>query len=114
MRKLRPGHILTVRNGVLKEERFWNIATGPLAETSKSRSFEETKATLFQTLEEAVCSQMIADVPLGAFLSGGIDSSIIVGLLWAHVSIAAGFGYAAVLTLAGALFLLLVPTRNLR
>jgi asparagine synthase (glutamine-hydrolysing) len=81
VRKLRPGHILTVRNGVLKEERFWNIATGPLAETSKSRCFEETKATLFQTLEEAVRSQMIADVPLGAFLSGGIDSSIIVGLM---------------------------------
>ncbi len=36
VRKLRPGHILTVRNGVLKEERFWNIATGPLAETSRS------------------------------------------------------------------------------
>ena len=81
VRKLRPGHILMVRNGVLKEERFWNIATGPLAETSKSRSFEETKATLFQTLEEAVRSQMVADVPLGAFLSGGIDSSIIVGLM---------------------------------
>jgi asparagine synthase (glutamine-hydrolysing) len=86
VRKLRPGHILTVRNGVLKEERFWNIATGPLAETSKSRSFEETKATLFQTLEEAVCSQMIADVPLGAFLSGGIDSSIIVGLMARNTS----------------------------
>jgi hypothetical protein len=34
--------------------------------------------------------------------------------LWAHVSIAAGFGYAAVLTLAGAFFLLLVPTRDPR
>jgi MFS family permease len=45
---------------------------------------------------------------------GDLLSSIIVGELWAHVSIAAGFGYAAVLTLAGAAFLLLVPTRDLR
>ena len=45
---------------------------------------------------------------------GDLLSSVIVGLLWARVSIAAGFGYAAVLTLLGALFLLLVPTRRLR
>jgi MFS family permease len=45
---------------------------------------------------------------------GDLLSSVIVGLLWARVSIAAGFGYAAVLTLLGAFFLLLVPTRRLR
>jgi MFS family permease len=45
---------------------------------------------------------------------GDLLSSVIVGLLWAHVSIAAGFSYAAVLTLAGAFFLLLVPTRPAR
>jgi MFS family permease len=44
---------------------------------------------------------------------GDLVSSVIVGLLWAHVSIAAGFGYAAVLTLAGAFLLLLVPSRSL-
>jgi dipeptide/tripeptide permease len=43
---------------------------------------------------------------------GDLLSSVIVGLLWARVSIAAGFGYAAVLTLLGAFFLLLVPTRQ--
>ena len=42
---------------------------------------------------------------------GDLLSSIIVGMLWAHVSIAAGFGYAAALSLAGAFLLLLVPTR---
>jgi MFS family permease len=45
---------------------------------------------------------------------GDLLSSIVVGMLWAHVSIAAGFGYAAALTLAGAFFLLLVPTRPAR
>ena len=45
---------------------------------------------------------------------GDLLSSIIVGLLWAHVSFAAGFGYGAALALAGAFFLLLIPTRDLR
>jgi MFS family permease len=45
---------------------------------------------------------------------GDLLSSVVVGLLWAHVSIAAGFAYAAVLTLAGAFMLLLVPARGVR
>jgi MFS family permease len=45
---------------------------------------------------------------------GDLLSSVVVGLLWAHVSIAAGFGYAAILTLAGAFLLLLVPVRGRR
>jgi asparagine synthase (glutamine-hydrolysing) len=79
--KLRPGHLLTVHNGVLKEERFWDVASTKTASASHHGDFEQTKTALFGALEEAVCSQMIADVPLGAFLSGGIDSSVIVGLM---------------------------------
>jgi MFS family permease len=45
---------------------------------------------------------------------GDLVSSVVVGLLWVHVSVAAGFGYAAVLTLAGAVLLVLVPTRERR
>jgi len=88
IRKLRPGNILTVRDGVLKEEEFWDVASGMPADavTAYHGDFEETKATLFRTLEEAVCSQMVADVPLGAFLSGGIDSSVIVGLMARNAS----------------------------
>ena len=81
IRKLRPGHILTVCDGALREERFWDIASGEHSAATDAQNFEETKAILFSTLEEAVRGQMIADVPLGAFLSGGIDSSIIVGLM---------------------------------
>jgi MFS family permease len=43
---------------------------------------------------------------------GDLLSSVIVGQLWAHVSIAAGFGYGAVFTLLGAFFLLLIPTQG--
>jgi asparagine synthase (glutamine-hydrolysing) len=86
IRKLRPGHILTVHDGVLKEERFWDITPGVPADAPVQHDFEETKATLFRALEEAVRSQMVADVPLGAFLSGGIDSSVIVGLMARNAS----------------------------
>ncbi|TRZ75012.1 MAG: asparagine synthase (glutamine-hydrolyzing) [Bacteroidetes bacterium] len=89
IRKLRPGHILTLCDGVLKEEMFWDIAPSgimPPADAPETRDFGETKATLFRTLEEAVRSQMVADVPLGAFLSGGIDSSVIVGLMARNAS----------------------------
>ena len=81
VRKLRPGHILTIHNGVLKEVKFWDIPPVSPADGPDPHDFEGVKATLFRTLEKAVRSQMVADVPLGAFLSGGIDSSVIVGLM---------------------------------
>lgn len=81
IRKLRPGHVLTLRGGVLSEERFWDVEEGPREALSGPDNYEDAKASLFHTLEDAVCSQMIADVPLGAFLSGGIDSSIVVALM---------------------------------
>jgi asparagine synthase (glutamine-hydrolysing) len=89
IRKLSPGHILTICNGMLKEERFWDVASSgmmPAAGAPYGSDFENTKALLFSSLEEAVRSQMVADVPLGAFLSGGIDSSVIVGLMARNAS----------------------------
>jgi asparagine synthase (glutamine-hydrolysing) len=86
VRKLRPGHILTVHDGALKEAKFWDVASATTASDSPPGDFEKTKACLFRALEEAVRSQMISDVPLGAFLSGGIDSSVIVGLMARNAS----------------------------
>jgi asparagine synthase (glutamine-hydrolysing) len=86
IRKLRPGYVLAVCDGVLREEEFWDIAHAVPADAPDTRDFEETKAALFRTLEDAVRSQMVADVPLGAFLSGGIDSSVIVGLMARNAS----------------------------
>jgi asparagine synthase (glutamine-hydrolysing) len=86
IRKLRPGHILSVSKHTCQEEMFWDISPGMPTATSDQVNIEESKALLFRTLEDAVCSQMVADVPLGAFLSGGIDSSVIVGLMARNTS----------------------------
>ena len=80
IRKLNPGHILVFQNRDVREDAYWNIELNPRANRTEM-DFDACKQELFKTLEEAVCMQMIADVPLGAFLSGGIDSSIIVGLM---------------------------------
>ena len=86
VRKLRPGHLLTISSAALRVEKFWDVASTTTASASLPGDLEQTKAALFRTLEAAVKSQMIADVPLGAFLSGGIDSSVIVGLMARNAS----------------------------
>ena len=78
VRKLPPAHRLTVGAGeTLQIERYWDVTFIPNQEGDE----QEWSERLQQILTTAVRRQMIADVPLGAFLSGGIDSSIIVGLM---------------------------------
>jgi len=79
IKKLRPGHILTFSNGKIEEKEYWNIDNR--RDGTVQKDFVTQKDELFKLLEDAVRMRMIADVPLGAFLSGGIDSSIIVGLM---------------------------------
>jgi len=85
MKKLLPGTFLLAEEGGIRIETYWDLpeAAGPgESPAGKGRpSFEEGKARLRKLLERAVKKRLIADVPLGAFLSGGIDSSIIVGLM---------------------------------
>lgn len=75
---LPPGHTLLWENGRLDTEQYWNLAQSapPEAGASKTQIYEEVQHWLL----EAVKSQLIADVPLGVFLSGGIDSSAIAAL----------------------------------
>lgn len=77
VQKLPPAHRLIWQDGRLSLERYWDLAfepkwTGPPA---------ETKERLRQVVTEAVRIRLLADVPLGAHLSGGIDSTLIVGLM---------------------------------
>ena len=84
IKKLEPGHYLILEQGELKEKKYWDVAQ-PAISSSLPTEFADQekifKKRLYECLNDAVCKQLIADVPLGAFLSGGIDSSIIVALM---------------------------------
>ena len=75
--KLPPGHYLTWRDGRVDVRQYWRIA----ADEPFTGSEEDAVAALGEVLQDAVGSHMISDVPLGAFLSGGVDSSAVVGLM---------------------------------
>lgn len=74
IKKLKGGHLLRVKaNGEIHESRYWDVwdHTQPLVGVSE----EEVSRQLLETLNEAVRLRKVADVPIGIFLSGGIDSS---------------------------------------
>jgi asparagine synthase (glutamine-hydrolysing) len=75
--KLPPAHYAVWQEGSLSVEPYW----APDWNLVRDRPVEEDIEELRATLEDAVREQMISDVPLGAFLSGGIDSTIIAGLM---------------------------------
>lgn len=77
---LRPGHWLRWRDGRLDVNRYWKPPYVPEAE-KKPVDEREAAECLRWLLEEAVRGQLVSDVPLGVFLSGGIDSSTIVALM---------------------------------
>lgn len=76
-RKLRPGHYLSVKAGSQREVCYWDISFRELEE----RSEEAWAERLQNELCEATRIRLLSDVPLGAFLSGGIDSSAIVAMM---------------------------------
>src|SRR4029079_12926871 len=81
--KLPPGHHLTFTRGRLTVERYWdfNYLDGNGNGHTASDYLEELRALL----DEAVKLRLVSDVPLAAFLSGGIDSSTVVGLMSRHL-----------------------------
>ena len=86
--KLMPGHILSVQGGRAPELRcFWNaraIAASSTARNGSKPDENELIEQLDALLRDSVKLRMIADVPLGAFLSGGIDPSTVVAVMQAQ------------------------------
>jgi asparagine synthase (glutamine-hydrolysing) len=77
VRKLPPGHLLVWHDGQPRIERYWRLAEGVEERCGEAEWAERLRATL----DAAVERQMVSDVPLGAFLSGGVDSSIVVSAM---------------------------------
>mgnify|MGYP000507153974 CR=1 FL=1 len=77
IQKLEPGYTITWENGVCRKEKFWDLQFS----TQERKSEKFYMESFMDLLKEAVDLRMISEVPLGAFLSGGIDSSTIVALM---------------------------------
>ena len=77
--KLMPGHVLTMADGHVQQRRYWDVpsAPEPAATAARAEDVEAFRALL----DESVRLRLMSDVPLGVFLSGGIDSSAIAGLM---------------------------------
>jgi len=76
--KLKPGHFLLFRDGAITEAPYWDMpAPGPEPKASEAELCDELRLRLAQ----AVKRRLVADVPLGVFLSGGVDSSTVAALM---------------------------------
>ncbi len=78
VKKLAPAHFLTVQNGKIETKRYWNF---DYRNDGQIKSEAEYVEILREKIREAVKIRLISEVPLGAFLSGGVDSSTIVAMM---------------------------------
>lgn len=79
--QLPPAHFLTWKNGEIETREYWDLDFSVEEKLADENIWSER---VLETLERVVKMEMIADVPLGAFLSGGVDSSSIVALMTKH------------------------------
>jgi asparagine synthase (glutamine-hydrolysing) len=84
VRKLPPGGLLTVRDGQVSVRRWWDlaaVAAAAAADRTRVRPDDEVVAQTGELLADAVALRLESDVPLGTFLSGGVDSSLVTALV---------------------------------
>lgn len=77
IKKLPAGHCLILKNGILNIERYWEPSYVKKTEKSKKQIIEQLR----ELFSDCVSIRLMSDVPIGAFLSGGIDSSLVVALI---------------------------------
>ena len=75
---LRPGHCLTWENGTVTDRSYWNW---PMSDPAPNPAEERLKSQLRMDLEDSIRMQTVSDVPVGVFLSGGIDSTALAAIL---------------------------------
>jgi len=80
--KLPAAHFLVYEDGQIHTKRYWELPFTPTCKDDEATAIERTRALL----KDAVEVRLMSEVPLGAFLSGGIDSSIVVGLMSSMMS----------------------------
>ncbi|MFY3385111.1 N-acetylglutaminylglutamine amidotransferase [Paracidovorax sp. MALMAid1276] len=81
VRKLAPGTLMHIApDGQRTETPYWSLSYARDAE-AENRSFDDWKDILLDALRQSVRRRLVGDVPVGALLSGGVDSSLIVGLM---------------------------------
>ncbi|HZI19577.1 MAG TPA: asparagine synthase (glutamine-hydrolyzing) [Pyrinomonadaceae bacterium] len=81
VRKLPPGHLLVWREGDVSVREWWDVS---FDEVEEGRTDEWWRERTLETLDRAVGMEMVSDVPLGSFLSGGVDSSVVTALMARH------------------------------
>ncbi len=79
--KLEPGHWLEWQGGRVRTQRYWSLPYSPKHEGDEQSLTDR----LEQELDEAVRIRLVSDVPFGAFLSGGLDSSVVAALMARHM-----------------------------
>ncbi len=96
IRKLEPGYLFTYEAGRMQARKYWDV---DFSRPEEGRDEREWVQAFDAAIGDAVSSHLVSDVPLGAFLSGGIDSSLVVGLMSKHLAdpvqtVTMGFGGA--------------------